>query len=310
MAEAASKLSTKTPDSPADAPPDDPETPSGKGSGDENFPVGSFLLPKALRPHVAAFYAFARAADDIADNGALGPEDKIDRLNALEAALIGRPGFGAAYDKAHRLRESLAATGVSDRHARDLVAAFRQDAVKSRYADWQELLGYCELSANPVGRFLLDLHGERRSGYEKSDALCTVLQILNHLQDCQKDYLALDRVYIPQDWMEAEGASVVDLASPALNKSMRAVLDRMLARIDVLLMAARELPAALADRRLAMESSTIVRLAVRLASRLKRQDPLASRVALSKLDFLAAGVAGIHEGWRGPRPAVGKAVQP
>ena len=127
------------------------ETPSGKGADDENFPVGSFLLPRRLRPHVATYYAFARAIDDIADNPQATPEEKLVRLDAMERALDGAPGDdAAAVEKATRLRSSLIATQVDFAHARDLVSAFRQDAVKGRYADWDELMDYCNRSASPV----------------------------------------------------------------------------------------------------------------------------------------------------------------
>src|SRR3546814_3843453 len=122
---------------------------------------------------------------------------------------------GPGLEKATRLRLSLAATGVAAARGTDLIAAFKQDAVKRRYADWGELLGYCRLSANPVGRYLLDLHGEDPAGYAASDALCSALQILNHLQDCQGDYRQLDRVYLPQDRLAAEG----DRKSTRLNSS-------------------------------------------------------------------------------------------
>ncbi len=274
-----------------------PETPSGKGPGDENFPVGSWLLPAHLRPHVSRFYAFARAIDDIADNSNLEAGDKIERLNAMEAALNGEPGYASGFDKCHALRESLEATSVTRRHACDLVAAFRQDAVKLRYKDWQELLGYCELSANPVGRYLLDLHGEDTSGYVYSDALCTVLQILNHLQDCGDDYQNLDRVYLSTDWMDEEGVSVTDLANDNLNDGMRAIIDRTLEGVRDLLPQADLLPAALTSRHLAMESAVIVRLAHRLEQRLEVGDPLAKRVAVSRLDFARAGIAGAIGGY-------------
>ncbi len=277
--------------------PSGPETPSGKGAGDENFPVGSILLPARLRPHVAAYYAFARAADDIADNGALDPADKVARLEALGRALNGEMAEDAGYAKAHRLRQSLLETGVPFKHALDLLEAFKQDAVKNRYADWQELLDYCELSANPVGRFLLDLHGEDRSGYRHSDALCTALQIINHLQDCGDDYHTLDRVYIPQDWMRREGVSVEDLKAPRLSPGLRAVLDEMLTGVDRLLDGADGLPTALKSRHLAMESAVIVRLAHRLTRRLWAGDPLARRVALSKIDFVLSGVSGACYGF-------------
>ncbi len=163
------------------------EAPSGKGAADENFPVGSFLLPKRLRAHVATYYAFARAIDDIADDHALAPIEKIRRLRAFDAALKGEPGYGPEFAKAHALRDSMKATNVPTVHGSDLVAAFVQDCEKRRYHSWDEVVGYCEKSANPVGRYLLDLHGEDRSGYRYSDALCTVLQIVNHLQDCADD---------------------------------------------------------------------------------------------------------------------------
>lgn len=273
------------------------ETPSGKGARDENFPVGSMLLPKRLRPHVATYYAFARAIDDIADNGALSSEEKIARLKAFDAALRGAPGYGADYEKAHALRRSLAETGVSVARGSDLVAAFVQDATKLRYANWGELLGYCALSASPVGRYLLDLHGEDPSAYRYSDALCTVLQIVNHLQDCGDDKKNLDRVYIIGDWLKEEGAAVEDIDKQALTPGLRRVLDRMLDGCDALMTDARRLPAALKSRSLAMESAVIVNLAARLIHLLRDGDPLARRVKLTKLDFAAAGAAGVVAGF-------------
>ncbi len=273
------------------------ETPSGKGAGDENFPVGSFLLPKRLRPHVATYYAFARAIDDIADNPDLSPEQKVARLRAFDAALKGEPGYGEEFEKAHALRKSMAATEVTTKHGCDLVAAFILDAEKLRYADWDELLGYCELSANPVGRYLLDLHGEDKAHYRYSDALCTVLQIVNHLQDCGDDRRTLDRVYIIGDWMAEEGARVEDLDKDALTPAMRRVVDRMLDGCEAMMPDVRALPAALQSKHLAMESAIIVRLADRLIERLRKGDPLARRVALSKLDFASAGLRGAVAGF-------------
>ncbi|HXI86096.1 MAG TPA: squalene synthase HpnC [Parvularculaceae bacterium] len=272
------------------------ETPSGKGAGDENFPVGSFLLPKRLRPHVATFYAFARAIDDIADNGALSPEDKISRLKTFDAVLKGErttPG----YEKAAALRESMAATGVSTKHGSDLVAAFVQDAEKLRYKNWDELLGYCALSANPVGRYLLDLHGEDKSAYRYSDALCTVLQIVNHLQDCGEDRRNLDRVYIIGDWLAEEGGVIEDLDRNALTPALRRVLNRMLDGCEAMMADARALPAALTSRSLAMESAVIVNLAARLIVLLRRGDPLARRVGLTGGDFATAGIIGAISGY-------------
>jgi squalene synthase HpnC len=273
------------------------EAPSGKGAADENFPVGSFLLPQRLRPHVATYYAFARAIDDIADDPALAPAEKIRRLKGFDAALKGAPGYGPEFAKAHALRESMQATGVPIVHGCDLVAAFIQDCEKLRYQSWEELLGYCEKSANPVGRYLLDLHGEDRRAYRHSDSLCTVLQIVNHLQDCGDDKRNLNRVYIIEPWLEAEGGIIADLDDDHASPALRRVIDRMLDGCDSLMIEARKLPAALMSRRLAMESAVIVRLAERLIGRLRKGDPLASRVALSKIDFALAGMFGAGAGW-------------
>ena len=269
--------------------PETVETPSGKGAGDENFPVASLLVSRRLRPHVARFYAFARGADDIADNPELAPEDKVRRLDRFEEGLDGRPGVAAAT----ALRASLAATGVPDRHARDLLAAFRLDATKLRYRDWDDLLGYCELSANPVGRYLMDLHGEDQALWAPSDALCTALQILNHLQDCQADHLRLDRVYLPGDWLAGQGLDVAVLDLPAAPPGLRRVLDLCLDGCDALIATARARPARPRSRRLHAEMALITRLAARLSARLRRQDPLAGRVALSRADFARTGLAGI-----------------
>ncbi len=274
------------------APRSDPEAPSGKGHRDENFPVGSFLLPSHLRGHVMAYYAFARAADDIADNAELSGEEKVARLNDFEEALKGRPGYGDEFDKAHTLRESLAETGMSQQRAIDLLIAFRQDAIKSTYHSWNDLLGYCKYSANPVGQFLLDLHGEAPEKYIYSDALCTALQILNHLQDCGDDLEEIKRCYIPQDWMAENGTRTEDLKAPSLTAGMRTTLTQMLDGVDDLLATAKLLPPALSSRRLAMESSVIVKLATRLSAKLRRRDPLAERVSLSKMDFAIAGLGG------------------
>ena len=262
------------------------ETPSGKDAAYENFPVGSWLLPARLRPHVAVFYAYARAIDDIADSSDLPAEEKIARLDGFERALLGRETRDPAFAKAHAMRRSLAETDVPPRHCLDLIAAFKQDATKLRYADWDDLIGYCRLSAAPVGRYLLDLHGGSTDGYGPADALCNALQVINHLQDCQDDYRALDRVYLPLDWMAEAGAAVQDLDGTVTGPPLRRVIDRTLDGVEALLREAAALPAGLASRRLAMESAAILDIARMLTDRLRRGDPLAGRIELSKSEYL------------------------
>ena len=270
-------------------------TPSGKWSGDENFPVGSWLLPARLRPHIHAFYAIARTADDIADNPDLPADEKLRRLDAFEDVIRGEAGVtgeGGGRDAAERMRRSLAETGLGPDHVVDLLAAFKRDATKRRYAGWDDLMDYCNLSAAPVGRQVLDLHGEDRATWAASDPLCNALQVLNHLQDCQDDYRALDRVYLPEPWLAEAGTGVEALDAGRSSAALRAVLDRMLDGVDGLMRDARALPGAVKNRRLAMETAIIVRLADRLSALLRARDPLAGRVALDRLDFARAGIGG------------------
>jgi farnesyl-diphosphate farnesyltransferase len=258
------------------------ETWSGKDRGDENFPVGSRLIRPELRPHVHAFYAFARNADDIADSATLAADDKLARLDVMEDVLRGRAETGSP--SALALRHSLAQTGVTPVHASELLIAFRRDATKQRYATLSELYDYCRYSAAPVGRYVLDLHGESHKTHAPSDALCSALQVLNHMQDCAKDLATLDRCYMPEDLLAEFGGSVEDLRKPASSVALRKVFDSLLHRVDRMTRFASDLPNRTKDRRLRLETAVIVRLAKRLATRLGRQDPLAMRVKLTKRD--------------------------
>jgi squalene synthase HpnC len=268
-------------------------TPSGKHAGNENFPVGSALIRADLRPHVHAFYRFARMGDDIADNPALEPEDKVRRLNLMQEVLL--DGNREDIPEAAALRRSLEVTYVSPKHGCDLLTAFKMDATKQRYANWGELMTYCRYSASPVGRYLLDLHGEAQSGWFASDALCNALQVINHLQDVQVDFLEMDRIYAPLDHLSACGAEISHLRGKIASEALRKTLNRLLDETDKLMIDARQLPGVLKDFRLRAESATIVRLADRMIAALRAGDPLAERVKPSKRDFLFSGLEGI--GW-------------
>lgn len=268
------------------------ETWSGKDRGDENFPVGSWLIRRDLRAHVHAFYAFARNADDIADSATLPAEDKLARLDRMEAVLLGQRDDGAP--SAFRLRASLAETGVTSRHATDLLVAFKRDATQQRYATWEALYDYCRYSAMPVGRHVLDLHGEDQATWEPSDALCASLQVLNHLQDCAKDLAELDRCYLPLDLLTRHGAAVEDLRGQSETPGLRAVFIALLDRVDALNAAAIALPQRTRDRRLRLETAVIVGLARRLTRRLRHGDPLATRVKLTKGDAVGSLLAALR----------------
>jgi hydroxysqualene synthase len=250
----------------------------------ENFPVGSWLIAPAHRLVVHAFYAFARETDDIADDPAREGPDKLVALDAYDAALLG----GAGPDTAVALRAIFAERGLAIEHARHLLQAFKADAGGRNCRSWSDLLAYCRYSAAPVGRFLLDLHGEAKETWLASDALCAALQILNHLQDAGTDWLDLRRRYIPGEWLERAGLTERELLAERLSPGLRAIYDRVLDRVDGLNAQAQALPPAIRDRRLRMEAAAILALSERLAKRLRRQDPLAARVSPTRLDKLAA----------------------
>ncbi|MCG0995266.1 squalene synthase HpnC [Acetobacter indonesiensis] len=267
---------------------------SGKGASDENFPVGSFLISKVLRPHVHAYYAYARVIDDIADCETLTPDEKLARLNAMEEVLLGKREAIMRPDSmsAAVLRASLTRTGVPFETATDLIIAFRDDSRGVEYKTWDDLLHYCKYSANPVGRFLIHLHRESANAFAASDALCTSLQILNHLQDCQKDLQRLNRCYMPSDMMALAGVTQDDLLAGRTSPRLRRVFNILLDGVDDLNTQASALPTHIQDRRFRMECAAIVELAKRLTLRLRREDPLAGRVALKRADALhAAGAA-------------------
>src|SRR3984957_18324001 len=178
---------------------------SGKTHRDENFPVASCVIHPRHSALILAFCNFVRTADDIADHATLGERDKLAYLDLLEAELLGN---GDTQPEAANLRNALAARSMPPRHALDVLVAFRMDVTKLRYENWDEVIHYCRYSAMPVGRFMLDVHGESTSTWPASDALCAGLQINNHLQDCGKDYKDLNRVYLPRDALAAAGASV------------------------------------------------------------------------------------------------------
>ena len=268
------------------------ETPSGKHAGTENFPVGSFLLPKALRPHVMRFYNFARAIDDIADNPELLSSVKITRLEACgQAVTYGSDDPDLA--TANLLHSSLKDTNVTPQHCLDLISAFQQDAVQSRYKTWDDLIDYCQRSAAPVGRYLLDLHGEDKALYPASDALCHALQVINHLQDVADDYHEMDRVYVPTDWLSDANIDVSAIDAASTPPALRSVFNKMLGGTDELLAFSKTLAPAMKSRHLAAETRIIQKIAETLTQRLYQQDPIAKRVKLSKPAMAITALKGL-----------------
>jgi hydroxysqualene synthase len=263
---------------------------SGKGHRDENFPVASRLIHQRHRAIIMAFYNFVRTADDIADHASLSAEEKLRLLDELEDGLVGEAG---ANEDARRLRQGLDERGLSPRHAQDLLHAFRMDARKLRYQNWDDLIDYCSYSAMPVGRFVLDVHGESRESWNYSDPLCAGLQIINHLQDCGLDYRNLDRVYIPLENFARADARIESLGGRAADPALRRCFDEVCRGIGDLLRKAEPLALAVNDLRLGLEIAVIQRLANGLSRRLSRHDPLSERVHLSTAEAAAASVAAV-----------------
>ena len=193
---------------------------------DENFPVASRLLPAPMRPHIAAIYAFARGADDIADEPGRTPEERLALLDAWSDHLHGAPRddvFIALADTRQKFE-------LPDALFDDLLSAFRQDVTTTRYATWDELLNYCSRSANPVGRLVLRVAGYRSDQRDAwSDEVCTALQLTNFWQDFAIDW-ERGRLYVPREEWAAAGASIVDLerrvASPQWKRAIRVAVER------------------------------------------------------------------------------------
>ena len=261
---------------------------SGKTHRDENFPVASWIIHPQHRGLILAFYNFVRTADDIADHATLAPEEKLRLLDLFESELLGN---GDTQQEAVTLRRALAARGMSPRHALDVLTAFRMDVSKLRYETWDEVIHYCRYSAMPVGRFMLDVHGESTATWAASDALCAGLQINNHLQDCGKDFKALNRVYLPRDCLAESGASVEMLGEAKAAAPLLTCLHELAVRTEALLDEGRRLNSGVRDFRLGLEIAVIQGFADRIVRLLKERDPLSERVHLSPLELLGCSVA-------------------
>jgi hydroxysqualene synthase len=263
---------------------------SGKTHRDENFPVASWVIHPRHRALILAFYDFVRTADDIADHEELDEREKLTHLDLLEAELLGR---GDSQSEAVNLRRALAERSMSPRHALDVLTAFRMDVTKLRYETWDELIHYCRYSAMPVGRFMLDVHGESTSTWTASDALCAGLQINNHLQDCGKDYRSLNRVYLPRELLATAGASVEQLGEDRAPPPLLQCLHSLAVRNEALLDESKPLGTEVRDFRLGLEISVIQAFADRIVRLLKVRDPLSQRVHLNPAELLAFSFSGL-----------------
>lgn len=258
----------------------------------ESFPMASFLISGARRPHLVAFFTFARELDDLTDNTDIMPGDKIERLSMMDDALSGKCN-DPSYDACLRMAASLKVTGVSIDHCLDMINAAKQGVNISEFATWHDLLNYSTASVAPIGRYLIDLYGESKKIYPLSDALCNALQIINHIQDCRVDYINLDKVYLPKDIMESHKVSLSDLEKDQCSANLRQALNQCLDMVDELLAQASSLPEEISSKSLAVEIAVILRVAKKLTKGLRKKDPLNGPVMLNRFQYMSAGFRGV-----------------
>lgn len=255
----------------------------------ENFPVASRLLPRRLRQPITVIYAFARTADDFADEGNRSPAERLKLLDdyetRLQRLLAGSPGSNPVF---------IALADVIKRYAlpiglfQDLLSAFSQDVTKQRYENIDEVMDYCRRSANPVGRLLLYLYNQAEAeNLLLSDQICTALQLINFLQDLYQDYDEHNRIYLPQDEMRKYQINEAALQNRISNTAMQNLVQLQIQRAKVLLLAGAPLGNKLAGR-IGLELRMIIQGGMRILRKLEEHGGnVFLRPRLKKSDYLA-----------------------
>jgi squalene synthase HpnC len=238
----------------------------------ENFPVASVLLPAGLRPPVEAIYAFARSADDLADEGDAEPQARLAALDNYETELDRiESGLPSNIPLFARLATTVKNHSLPLQPFRDLLSAFKQDVVKTRYASFEELLDYCRRSANPVGELMLRLYGAADAvSMKQSDAICTALQLINFWQDVAIDWKK-DRIYLPQEDMQRFGVSEAHLNEARTNNQWRALMEFEVDRARTLILSGAPLALRLPGR-IGWELRLVVQGGLRILERIEAAD--------------------------------------
>jgi squalene synthase HpnC len=253
----------------------------------ENFPVASILLPRRLAPAVEAIYAFARSADDIADEGDAAPAERLAALNAYDAALDAiERGDTPPEPMFARLAEALRRHALPLQPLRDLLSAFRQDVVTTRYADYPALLDYCRRSANPVGRLMLGLYGQvDETSLRESDAVCSALQLINFWQDVGID-IGKGRIYLPHEDLIRFGVSEQDIAQARTGAEWRSLMRFEVERARALMLEGAPLATRLPGR-IGWELRLVVQGGLRILEAIERADydVFRRRPQLKRLDW-------------------------
>lgn len=253
----------------------------------ENFPVASILLPKRLRPAVEAIYAFARSADDIADEGVASPEDRLEMLATYENALDRiENGLSAESTLFQSLGNVVRAYRLPLQPFRDLLSAFKQDVVTTRYVNHDALLDYCRRSANPVGTLMLNLYGAvNEQNLHASDAICSALQLINFWQDVAVDWQK-NRIYLPQEDMDRFGVTEMQIDHALVNDAWRRLIQFEVARTRSLMLAGADLPLRLPGR-IGWELRMVVQGGLRILDRIEaaNYDIFRNRPSLKLIDW-------------------------
>ncbi|MES2832975.1 MAG: squalene synthase HpnC [Pseudomonadota bacterium] len=257
----------------------------------ENFPVASVLLPARLRMPVQAIYAFARSADDLADEGDATPAQRLQALNAYEQGLhaIARQCTAAVEPKMFAaLKIAIDGWELPMQPFHDLLSAFRQDVVTTRYADYAALTDYCSRSANPVGLLMLHLYQAPTSeNLHASDAICTALQLINFLQDVAIDWQK-QRIYLPQEDLQQFGVDETQIEAARLDKNWHRLMSFQIQRARALMLSGAPLALRLPGR-IGWELRLIVQGGLRILDRIERvdYDVFRRRPTLGIVDWLA-----------------------
>lgn len=272
---------------------------SGKSFKDENFPVASFFIGSKIKKKIRDFYFFARTADDIADHLDLKPNQKLKILNFFDQSL--KDEKITDIDVTNKLIKEFSKIKFAKKYSRQLLVAFKLDAKKKEYRNWKELVFYCKYSANPVGRFFIDLTysskkkklWERSAIMKSSDGLCTALQIINHVQDCKKDYELLDRVYLPISLFKKYSIQFSELNNDFSSTEFKKLKQDVISNVERLLNNSLEGIRKINIWSLRKETLIIYQIAKKLCLLLKKEDPLKKNVKLSRNDLIFCFIKGI-----------------
>ena len=272
---------------------------SGKTFTDENFPVASFVINKSVQKYIRTFYFFARTADDIADHSALLSKEKIKILTYFDNILKLEKKTNITV--LNNIISFFPEIPFAKKYSRNLLKAFLMDAKGKKYYTWNDLVYYCKYSANPVGRFVIDLIYQKKkllqTNFEEiylaSDSLCTSLQIINHLQDCRKDFEELRRIYIPKSFFKKYSVDKEILKLKDSNANFLDLVSEMIEKVEILLVKSDKGLRMIKPWSLRKETLIILNIAKRLSYLLKTNDVLRKNVKLSRIDLIFCFIKGI-----------------